>query len=88
MLNLNLNCKGGEIVKVEFDYSKLRGKIREFGRQDEFAEALEISTTTLSERLNNKSEFTQKEINKACEILKISTDEIPAYFFTPKVKEA
>ena len=64
--------KGGEIVKVEFDYSKLRGKIREYGRQDEFAEALEISTTTLSERLNNKSEFTQKEINKACEILKIS----------------
>ena len=84
----NKNMKGGEIVKVEFDYSKLRGKIREYGRQDEFAEALEISTTTLSERLNNKSEFTQKEINKACEILKISTDEIPAYFFTPKVKEA
>lgn len=73
---------------VQFDYSKLRGKIREFGTQEMFANAVGISTVTLSERLNNKSQFTQNEISKAAETLHLETDEIPAYFFTPKVKEA
>ena len=72
---------------TQFDYSKLRGKIREYGTQEMFAEAVGISTVTLSERLNNKSQFTQKEISTAVEILNISPDEIPTYFFTPKVKE-
>lgn len=73
---------------TKFDYSKLRGKIREFGTQEAFANAIGISTVTLSERLNNKSQFTQNEINKTVDILKIEPEEIPIYFFTPKVKEA
>lgn len=71
---------------TKFDYSKLRGKIREFGTQEAFANAIGISTVTLSERLNNKSQFTQNEINKTVDILKIEPEEIPIYFFTPKVK--
>lgn len=73
---------------TKFDYSKLRGKIREFGTQEAFANAIGISTVTLSEKLNNKSQFTQNEINKTVDILKIEPEEIPIYFFTPKVKEA
>lgn len=73
---------------TKFDYSKLRGKIREFGTQEAFANAIGISTVTLSERLNNKSQFTQNEINKTVDILKIEPEEIPIYFFTPKVKQA
>lgn len=73
---------------TKFDYSKLRGKIREFGTQEAFANAIGISTVTLSERLNNKSQFTQNEINKTVDILKIEPEKIPIYFFTPKVKEA
>ena len=48
---------------MAFDYSKLRGKIKEvFGTQDKFAKALGISRATLSLKLNNISEFTQQEM--------------------------
>lgn len=69
-----------------FDYSKLLGRIKEkVDTQDKFAELLGMSTTTLSKKLNGKSEWTQAEINKACEILEIDSVDIPVYFFTPKV---
>lgn len=71
---------------MAFDYSKLRGKIREiFKTQDEFAKAIGLSNTSVSAKLNNKVEWTQQEINKASEVLKISESEIFAYFFTEKV---
>ena len=76
------------MTEVKFDYSKLRGKIREiFRTQSAFAEAMGISSTSLSAKLNNNVEFTQKEIDKAVELLKIAKEDIPAYFFTPKVQE-
>lgn len=72
---------------MSFDYSKLRGKIKEvFGRQEDFAAALLLSNVSLSAKLNNKVPFTQLEINKACEVLKIPLEFIPVYFFTEKVK--
>ena len=68
------------------DYSKLRGKIKEvFGTQDAFAEAINIGRVTLSQRLTGKSDFSQNEINRACEALGIDKSEIPVYFFTIKV---
>lgn len=74
---------------VLFDYAKLRGKIREkFNTQASFAEAVGMSETTLSERLNNKSMFTQGEITLICSLFDIAVEDIPIYFFTPKVKEA
>lgn len=76
-------------VKVEYDYSKLRGKIKElFGRQEDFAVAMKMSTVALSAKLNNKVQFTQDEINKACNLLSISLEFIPIYFFTEKVKSS
>lgn len=72
-----------------FDYSKVRGKIKEvFGTQSAFAEAMNMSPVSLSEKLNNKVQFSQKEIDRACDLIQISKEEIPIYFFTPKVKEA
>lgn len=73
---------------MNFDYSKLRGKIREmFRTQNAFAEAMGISTTSLSAKLNNQVEFSQKEIDLATELLKIKKSEIPAYFFTLEVQK-
>jgi transcriptional regulator with XRE-family HTH domain len=72
-----------------FDYSKLRGKIKEvYKTQAAFAEAMPMSSVSLSDKLNNKVQFSQKEIDRACDLLQISKEEIPIYFFTPKVKEA
>lgn len=73
---------------MNFNYAKLRGRIKEiFNTQAAFAEAMGISTTSLSEKLNNKVEFTQKEIEKTIELLHIPKEEIPIYFFTPLVQE-
>ena len=70
-----------------FDYSKMRGKIREkFGTQNAFAEAMEFSSATLSDKLNNKVQWNQKEIDKAVKLLEISKEDIVAYFFTEKVQ--
>ena len=72
-------------VKKVFDYSKLRGKIKEvFGTQAKFAKAM--ATVTLSAKLNGTVQFTAPEMNKACEVLGVSVEFIPLYFFTEKVK--
>ena len=42
---------------------------------------LGIGRVSLSMRLNNKIEFTQEEIYKACEILGIDLEDISIYFF-------
>ena len=71
-----------------FNYAKLRGRIKEiFDTETTFAKNLGISQTSLSQKLNNKVEFTQKEIEKAIELLHIPKEEIPMYFFTPLVQE-
>lgn len=71
---------------MSFNYNKLRGKIREvFGTQDKFADAMDLSYTSTSLKLNNKVEWTQNEINKASKLLGIPDNEIALYFFTLKV---
>lgn len=73
---------------MQFDYSKLRGKIKEVcGTQDEFARKIGIGRVSLSQRLNNFLEFNQNEILKACEILNINDDKITEYFFSPEVQK-
>ena len=70
---------------VSFSYDKLRGKIREvFGTQDRFAEALGMSKSTLSQKLNNSSEFTQQD---SMRLLKQSLTQLDEYFFTPEVRK-
>ena len=64
-------------------YLKLRGKIREkFGTQAAFAAAMEMSETTLSAKLNAKTEWNRPEIEEACRLLEIPLAEAHTYFFT------
>lgn len=64
------------------NYSKLRGKIKEvYGVQDSFATAIGMDRSTLSLKLNGKSDWTREEIVKSCHALNIPFTEVSAYFF-------
>jgi transcriptional regulator with XRE-family HTH domain len=72
---------------VEFDYSELRNRIKAvFGTEQEFAKALGIGRVALSQKLNNTSDFTCKQMLKAAELLGFGVEEIPFYFFTEKFR--
>lgn len=67
------------------DYSKLRGLIREkYGTQEAFAQAIGRSVCSVSLKLNGKAEWATDEIRRACDVLGISAEDIPLYFFCPK----
>ena len=73
---------------VIFNYNKLRGRIREKClTQEELAKEIGISYLSSSQRLNNKLEFSGKEIYRACGALEIPLEEIPIYFFTLDVQK-
>lgn len=62
-------------------FAKLKGRIKEkFGTQQAFAEAMEISTVTISMKLNGKIEWKSDEIAKASELLEIPLEEVGIYF--------
>lgn len=67
---------------MKYDYSKLKGRIKEkYGTQGEFAKALDLAQTTVSLKVNGKTEWTQNEIEKSIEALGLSKDDIGDYFF-------
>jgi len=67
------------------DYSKLKGKITEvFGTQVTFSNAMELSERSISLKLNEKIDFSQREIEKAVSVLGLKKDDIPEYFFKNK----
>lgn len=73
---------------IIFDFSKLRGRIKEiFGTQTAFAAEMSMNEATLSNKLNNNVEFSPKEILKACTLLKIELKQADKYFFTLKVQK-
>ena len=73
-------------MKYIFDYSKLKGRTKELGlTQENIADKVAMSSGTYSQKINNNSEFTQKEIQDICNVLNIPLSDIPIYFFTPKV---
>lgn len=72
---------------MSFKYAKLSGKIKEkFKTQERFAVAMDMSSRSISLKLNNKREWKQNEIDKACELLDISTNEIGEFFFVSNVQ--
>lgn len=74
--------------KIEYDYSKLLGRIKEkYGTRKNLVDKITISLTSLNLRLNNQLEFTQQDIRELCEALDILEEEIPIYFFTEKVRK-
>ena len=67
---------------MKFDYSKLLGRIREFGlTQEKVAKEIGRHEGTLSAKLNGQYAFTAYEIDKICKLLDISNAEIGTYFF-------
>lgn len=71
---------------MPFNYQKLRGKIKEIcNTQDNFAKQLGLGRVSLSQKLNNQSDFTQSEIKDSCHILGLSENEIPLFFFDSEV---
>lgn len=71
-----------------YDYSKLQGRIVEkFGNNCNFAIKMGLSERTMSLKLNNKVDFRQREIAKACELLNIPVTKINDYFFTKNVQK-
>lgn len=80
-----LNLKGG--VKLLFDYNKLRGRIVEiFSTQSSFANAMGWSERTLSLKMNGMRSWKQTDICKAIRLLELNIEDIPTFFFTPKVQ--
>lgn len=70
-----------------YDYSKLKGKIREiFGTQELFAAAIGLSAVSVSNKLNNIVDWKQEEMEKSVEVLKIPHSDLHIYFFTKKVE--
>lgn len=70
---------------MEFDYSKLLGKIKEVvGKQEELAKKIKLSQVTLNKKLNNQGTFSQDTIISIISELGIPFEEIPIYFFCTK----
>lgn len=63
-------------------FGALRERIKLiYGTQKAFAEAMGMNVATLNLKLNGKAALTVPEIEKACKLLDISTNEIAPYFF-------
>ena len=69
-----------------YDYSKLRGRIKEkLGTEREFALRIRRTANYVSKVFRNGTYFTQNDIANGADVLDIPVDEIGVYFFTPEV---
>ena len=72
---------------MAFNYDKLSGRIVEvFGTRYKFAEAMGWSERTLSLKMGGDRSWKQPDICKAIKLLGLTEEDIPIYFFTPKVQ--
>lgn len=79
-----MNKKRGDEVELKFNYNKLRGRIIEkFGSIKAFAEACNLSMTTMSRKLNGKTTISPDDIVEWSrpEFLDIQPNEYHEYFF-------
>ena len=73
---------------MEFDHSKLLGRIREYGyTQKTLANAIGMSVSQLNQCLNSRSNFKHKMILAICEELDIQISEIGEFFYTLKTRK-
>jgi hypothetical protein len=64
------------------DYEALRRRILgKFGSLGAFADSMGFTASTLSCKLNGKSDWTRAEIEKAAELLELTPEEVLEYFF-------
>ncbi|MDD6477981.1 MAG: DUF739 family protein [Eubacteriales bacterium] len=69
------------MTETRFDYSKLRGRIKErYGTEKRFADEMGISSVSLGAKLNNRVGFKNSEIRKACMLLEIDLKDASEYF--------
>lgn len=67
------------------NYSNLIGEIKKkFSRQADFAIAIGMHPSSLSAKLNAKTEWKSSEIVVACNVLGIPLSDAPEYFFYRK----
>ena len=72
---------------MRFNYAKLKGRIKEkYGTQEGFANAIGISPTTISFKINGKAKWQQDEIVKAAKLLEIQKKRLLNIFLTMKFK--
>ena len=64
-----------------FNYENLEKRINNMFGVAAFGKLIGMDEQEIKSKLENISEFTMAEIEKAAEILNISPEEIPAYFF-------
>ena len=63
-------------------YGRLRERIKlMFGTIDAFADAMDMSRSALSRKLNGVSPWTHLEIERACDLLDIPITIVVEYFF-------
>ena len=73
---------------MEFDYSKLLGRIRELGyTQKTLAAVVKMSVSQLNQCLKNKANFKHAKILEICNVLDIQSSEIGVYFYTLKTRK-
>lgn len=74
--------------KMKWEYSKLKGKIKEiYDTQEAFSKEIGLSATSLNYKLNNQIQFRQEEIYAMINALSLEDSEIRVYFFTPFVEK-
>lgn len=72
---------------MSYNYKKLNGRIVKIcGTQANFASEMGLSERSISLKLNNKVPFKQPEIQKALDVLKLSPNDVPTYFFSLEVQ--
>ena len=65
------------------DYSELKGKIKAVcDTQEAFAHSMGMSRSAVSQRLRGAVAWKNREVIKACEVLKIPFTDAHFYFFT------
>ena len=73
---------------MEFDYSKLLGRIKELGyTQKTLAAAVKMSVSQLNQCLKSKANFKHIKILAICSVLNIPVSEIGAYFYAIKTRK-
>ena len=69
-----------------FDYSKLRGRIRElYLSESAFSEAMGMMRGQFSKKMTDKAGLSQHEIIQAADLLRIPHEQVFDYFLTKKL---
>lgn len=72
---------------MAINYMKLQCRIAECGyTKAEFASAIGITPQSLINKLKKSTPFTVNDIEKACQVLFITSTEVGEYFFTDMVQ--